>query len=81
MARKIKFDPGRDKKRRAALNAHESNHEARALKNKEANDTDYSTHTVTLQCASVGLPVVPVAQARTVFSPTRTLPRSLERSS
>jgi hypothetical protein len=61
LARKIKSDPGRDKKRRrAALNTRKGPAELSARKNQDADDSDSSTLGVALQCASVGLPVVPL---------------------
>jgi putative DNA primase/helicase len=59
MARKIKSDPGRDKKRTGAA-ARESNPEHRPRKNKEADDANYSIFKVASQCASVGLAVIPL---------------------
>jgi putative DNA primase/helicase len=65
LARKIKSDPGRDKKRRrAALNTRKGPAELSARKNKDADEGDGGTLGVALQCASVGLPVVPLHSKR-----------------
>jgi putative DNA primase/helicase len=63
MARKIKSDLGRDKKRRRAA-LRERKAELSARKNQDADDSDSSTLGVALQCASVGLPVVPLYSKR-----------------
>jgi putative DNA primase/helicase len=61
MARKIKSDPGRDKKRRrAALNTRKAPAELSARKNKDADEGDGGTLGVALRCASIGLRVIPL---------------------
>jgi hypothetical protein len=59
MARKIKSDLGRDKKRRRAV-LRERKAELSARKNQDADDSDSGALEVALQCASIGLPVVPL---------------------
>jgi hypothetical protein len=65
MARKMKSDLHLSKKRRpAAFNTRKGQANPRPRKYKGADDGDGSTLAVALQCASVGLPVVPLHSKR-----------------